>query len=184
MEIKVAYLDTVNLQELTSLINTAYSVGEKGLFIDTDEKPFLRHLESEVLGLVESGKLLVALEQDRKLVGCIKAERTSDEFGSLGCLAVAESYQGQGKASLLFKAAEDHLKNSGCVNSRLELLTPTNWVSDHKVRLLNWYTKLGYELLVKDSYEMSTERLPEGTALLDRCVLKTDADFTTYQRKL
>ena len=145
----------------------------------------------------------------RKIAGCIKLERVDHKdnsmidaaaaavtsttipnipikIGGWGCLAVSNDYQRRGYGNRLIQAAEDYLKYQwGCQYAQLELLAPSHWKHHHKEMLREWYTvRLGYRLLVPNSYEASTEKFKQGTALAGRFVLATDADYTTYRKKL
>ena len=182
--------------ELTALINASYREGELGIFVDTDEQPFLRFTSEELLALVLEEKVIVVEgDDDNGIVGCIKIEpRVHDEtagdmsivVGEWGGLAVAKPWQGQGLGTVLRKAAEKRLMAvHGCTHAELELLTPSNWEHEHKERLRRWYVdRLGFALKVPGDYEASTTRFPSGSLLMDRMLLCTDADFTVYRRAL
>ena len=173
----------VDRKTLTVLINSAYKVGELGIMTDTQEAPFLRMTEYEVSSLVSSNKMLVASSGEH-LVGCVKVDMLEGDVGEWGCLAVHESWQGKGLGSKLVDAAECHLRLKGCTVLQIELLTPSNWLHKHKERLRTWYLKLGYRLKALDDYRASTVTVSEGTLLLGRFLLATDADFTTYQKEV
>ena len=191
MSVRLATLDDP-LGALTDLINESYKIGEKGIFVDTEEFPFLRHTQAEVTALVEEKKLLLLISDDEAvdIIGCVKANDGVEELddgskvGEWGSLAVVEQRWGHGLGSVLQKAAEEHLAQCGCSVAQLELLTPTHWEHDHKNRLKRWYVdKLGYQLKTGD-YASSTTRFTEGTMLLKTGQLACDAEFTIYRRSI
>ena len=175
---------------VVNLINVAYKIGEKGIIVDSDEFPFFRMREQDVIDLISNSNLMV-LEKDDNIIGCVKLnfniEKTAEghRVGEWGGLAVHPDFQKQGYGSMLQSAAENRLLEAECEYAQLELLTPSNWTHDHKERLRSWYVnKLGYALKVTGEYAKSTTSLPEGTMLLGRFLLATAADFTIYHKKI
>jgi len=63
-----------NIKLLTKLINESYRIGEKGIFTDTADIPFLRHTIDEVVALVAKEKLLILVDSDDTIIGCVKAD--------------------------------------------------------------------------------------------------------------
>jgi GNAT superfamily N-acetyltransferase len=174
---------------LTPLINAAYSVGEKGIFIGTEERPFTRVIEEEVRELISAGHFLTVRTLDRTtILGCVKTCPDIDEgsIGEWGCLAVADGQLNRGLGSMLVTAAESRLRAAKCCTAQLELLSPIHWRHEHKERLREWYTKIGYKLKVPGDFSSSTVQFKEGTRLMDneRFVLACDANLTAYRRPL
>ena len=178
-DIRLATKDD-DMNSIVALINEAYLWGETGIIV----KPFDRVLIEEVVTLIELSQLLLLLDASSKmLLGCVKVQVLPNAIGEWGCLAVAQSQRQSGYGKILVSAAENHLVQMGCTTLQLELLAPSTFRHEHKERLRRWYTeRLGYKLKVADDYTGSTVSLSEGTLLLSRFVLQTDADFTTYQR--
>jgi len=193
--------DGKDVATLTSLINIAYAVGEKGIILDTKERPFQRMTLEETEQLVHQDKLLLLsvkndeeTEKEVEIIGCIKVDINNDTptsgidttVGEWGCLAVNEAYQKKGYGTLLVQAAEQYFRSNSCVSMQLELLSPTTWKHPHKERLRSWYTSssAGYRLKSENDYDASTTRFPEGSILGHRFVLLTDADFTVYTKPL
>jgi GNAT superfamily N-acetyltransferase len=173
---------------LTPLINAAYSVGEKGIFVET-EHPFTRVIEQEVREQISAGHFLTVRTLDRTaILGCVKTCPDIDEgsIGEWGCLAVADGQLNRGLGSMLVAAAESRLRAAKCCTAQLELLTPVHWRHEHKERLREWYTKIGYKLKVPGDLPASTTQFKEGTRLQDneRFVLACDANLTAYRRPL
>jgi ribosomal protein S18 acetylase RimI-like enzyme len=201
-----------DIPALADLINAAYKVGETGILVDSDEYPFLRVTVADVEAWIQAEKLLVLTapttttatspirnesSSEQSVWGCVKVEivklphnPTKDSelvCGEWGCLAVTTRQQRHGYGRLLVHAAENHAHNQlHCTHIRLELLAPTDWKQAHKERLREWYTgpRLGYQLLVPADYDKSTHRLPSGELLGGKFLLATNADFTTYRKKL
>ena len=192
---------------IATILNEAYRVGEKGILVDTAEVPLERATVEEVEDMVAKKKLSLLLSSsptaatdesqndsmDRNnsdsastIIGCVKTEIpvNDDEpnVGEWGCLALAKEHQSKGYAKQLVRAAEKRIWEHGCTVCQLELLAPTNWKHQHKERLRQWYTRLGYDLQHSNDYDASTMRLPEGSVLGDRFVLATDGDFTCYRK--
>jgi len=67
-------------------------------------------------------EVFVAEEAGGKPLGCISAE-VRGERGYLGMLAVDPARQGSGIASLLVRAAEDHLRRQGCRSVEISVLS-------------------------------------------------------------
>lgn len=181
-----AKVETTDQPELVTLINMAYRVGEAGIIVDTTDQPFNRVSTNDVAEMVASGNLLVARFRGR-IVGCVKAvteANGNNDVGEWGCLAVAVEEQMKGIGSQLIDAAENALRAAGYKTAQLELLAPVMWVQEHKERLRIYYTeKRGYALKTGD-FDTSTTTFEEGTVLLDRVTMATDAGFTIYTRTL
>lgn len=178
--------------ELCEMINTEYKVGEAGIVVDDEKHPFARVLPEELQTLIKKEQLLVAFEKSC-VVGCIKAGvinehadgDTEEVVGEFGMLTVRKQAQCRGIASLLVHAAEDRLVHvHNCTVTQLELLSPAHWVHPHKERLRSWYTqKLGYSIQHAHDNTKSSGRVKEGTWLLERVLMKCDADFTVYRKR-
>lgn len=181
MTIQIGTLDTLN--EVTTIINDAYRIGETGILVDIPDRPFYRVTAEEVQQMIAT-KGILTLSIDGHVVGCIKVHKVDNYVAEWGCLAVASLYQGKGYGTMLVKAAEHHIQSvMNCQMAQLELLAPSSWKHTHKERLRDWYHRLGY-VLAKRTYDESTVRLPQGSSLADRFVLATDGDFTCYRKKL
>ena len=181
MSIQIGTLDTLN--DVTTIINDAYRIGETGILVDTPDQPFYRATEEEVQQMIAT-KAILTLLIDEKVVGCIKVHVIDDGVAEWGCLAVAHSSQGKGYGTMLVNAVEQHIQSvMNCQVAQLVLLAPSSWKHSHKERLRDWYQRLGY-VLEKGTYEESTVRLLQGSQLAGRFVLATDCDLTCYTKKL
>lgn len=219
IEIRLAVPTDPLASVIVPLINQAYQIGERGILVDTDERPFSRVTLADIQDACARNTLYVAViikartetaasttgntTSTSSIVGCIQAKRVDETTGEWGCLAVSVKHQELGIGRKLVQAAEGVLRNSGCQQVQLELLSPTHWKHAHKEMLREWYTqRIGYQLKSCcdcssaptsssdenekeiNHYEASTTRLPENSLLGDRFLLATDADFTTYCKKL
>ena len=179
--IQIGTLDTLN--DVTTIINDAYRIGETGILVDSPDRPFSRVTEEEVQQMIATKGILTLLI-DEKVVGCIKVQVVDDGVAEWGCLAVERSCQGKGYGAMLVHAVEQHIQSvMNCQMAQLVLLAPSSWKHSHKERLRDWYQRLGY-VLAKGTYEESTVRLLQGSPLAGRFVLATDSDLTCYTKKL
>lgn len=71
----------------------------------------------------------------------------------LGMLAVDWRYKSSGLGKVLVLAAEEYARQNGCATMRCELLSPRDWVSEHKEFLANWYERMCYVKDPKDFYD-------------------------------
>ena len=55
-----------DLTALTKIINESYCIGEKGIFVDTEEQPFLRHQHEEIETMVMAGHLFVLVSNEKE----------------------------------------------------------------------------------------------------------------------
>ncbi|EFA77754.1 hypothetical protein PPL_09252 [Heterostelium album PN500] len=79
-------------------------------------------------------------QQQRRIVGTIKIERDTleDTSGMIGMFGVDPSLQSSGIGGVLFKIAENYIKNTWGLNSAVM------HVISIRDELLNWYISMGY----------------------------------------
>jgi GNAT superfamily N-acetyltransferase len=190
--------DHVHIETTTNMINAAYKVGEKGIIVDSNDRPFHRVTVDDVHKFMRDGKLLIltTTEDQERVLGCVKVEafRVQDPddpllgqtSGEWGCFAVALAEQHQGHGRRLVHAVESYARNElGCSWLQLELLSPTHERHAHKDMLREWYTtRLGYQLKWVNDHEKSSVRFSKGQLLQGIFLLATDADDTTYRKQL
>ncbi|KAJ7226143.1 hypothetical protein GGX14DRAFT_490652, partial [Mycena pura] len=136
---------------LTHIVNVAYDTTESDLFGDG----YQRTSQDEVCRLIRAGELAVAYinaspsstSEAQKAVGCIRIMRSSDTKGALGMVALDAMYHGGGIGRDLVLFAQDHCRRRGMTVMQLELLVPTWFEHKFKKRLLEWYSRMGYELV-------------------------------------
>ncbi len=160
------------IADLTALINAAYEVAEKGLWVPGTP----RTDEGEVAGYVRAGELAVAESPDGVIVGAIRLHQLDARTCEFGMLAASPDHQGTGVGRALVRFAERHARHLGCVVMQLELLVPREWVHPSKEFLDRWYTRIGYRPVRTGAIE---EFYPSLAPLL-----ATECDFVIYHKTL
>jgi GNAT superfamily N-acetyltransferase len=122
---------------LANIINAAYQAGEAGLW----EPGWKRTSREGVERLVAAGEIAVAW-QDGEPVGCVRIRRLEDGAGMFGMLSVDPVAHGTGLGKALIAFAEATYPDAH--EMELELLIPRGAPHPSKVRLHEWYTRLGY----------------------------------------
>jgi ribosomal protein S18 acetylase RimI-like enzyme len=113
---------------LAALVNRAYRVED--FFIDGD-----RTTEAEVAGMFSHATFLVA-EGEGRLAGAVYISADGPR-GHFGMLAVDPACQATGLGSFLVEAAEQRLRQSGCVSVSIDVI-------NLRSELLPWYRRRGY----------------------------------------
>ncbi|KAI1089048.1 hypothetical protein F5B19DRAFT_495792 [Rostrohypoxylon terebratum] len=137
---------------LADVVNVGYAEAEAGIF-----KPgYLRTSASEIAGFIKAGVLIVAsvpspeTPSSRVPLGCISLKKLGENRAELGLFAVAIEQRGSGIGRDLIDWAErwclDNLGGPGVAIVQLDLLVPTHFTHQFKVRLDLWYTKRGYRM--------------------------------------
>ena len=137
------------LKNTVDLVNDAYLRGEAGMWVEP--QPPRTNIE-EFKKLIDEDKIIVAYQSDSQdmnsPVGSVLCDTKFDEskkLAELGMLCAHKDCLGQGLGKFLVKSAEERAKEMGCEQMRLEILSPTNFQHQMKVRLHGWYTgSLGY----------------------------------------
>ncbi len=123
--------ETADADAIARLVNAAFRAARK--FIEQD-----RTSPEKVRVLLESGKFLVAEDENKgAIIGCVYTE-FSGERGYIGLLSVDTSRQRSGLGSRLMAAAEVRCRLEGC---RFAELTFVNL----RTELNRFYRRLGYE---------------------------------------
>ena len=136
---------------------------------------------AEVIRGIKARRFIIAFKDqtESELVGCTRFDPTFDRdrhIGEFGMLAVGEKWLGQRIGSRLICAAERTLKESGCSVCCLELLRPNKWTHPEKVKLHDWYSRIGYK-------EVSTMNLAELNPHLTH-LLATECTLHVYHKRL
>jgi GNAT superfamily N-acetyltransferase len=100
----------------------------------------------ELADFISRGELAAAYDGERP-VGCVRV--TTGEFG---LLAVARDATGRGVGRALVDFAEAASRARGARAMRLELLVPREGTHPAKVRLHEWYSRLGYRAVRRDDF--------------------------------
>ncbi len=132
---------------IVDLVNPAYTEAEGGLWASAD---FQRTNAEEVSGLIASGQMLVAVDPDGSVVGCIRwhlAPGVARRVAEFGMLAVKPSSRRAGLGRRLIRGAEALAVQAGCEAIQCELLVPAEGGHANKDKMRGWYTEvLGYAL--------------------------------------
>lgn len=132
-------------EELARIINAAYDEGEGGIW----ELGWQRVTVDRVRGLVADGELAVAWDGDT-VVGCVRIVRLDPHAALFGMLSIDPAAQGSGMGRELIAFAEAAYDVD---EMELELLIPRGAPHPRKVRLHDWYTRLGYRQIGRRDFD-------------------------------
>lgn len=131
--------------ELARIINAAYDSGEGGIW-----HPGWQRVSVERVGeLVAAGEIAVAW-QDGRPVGCVRIERLDERAAMFGMLSVDPAAHGSGLGRALIAFAEGAYDVD---EMELELLIPRGAPHPSKVRLHEWYSRLGYRQVGRRDFD-------------------------------
>ena len=131
--------------ELARIVNAAYTTGETGMW----EPGWQRVTDARMRELVAAGEIAVAW-QDNRPVGCVRVHRLDDDAALFGMLSVDPAAHGTGLGRALIAFAEAAFDVSAM---ELELLIPRGAPHPSKVRLHEWYTRLGYRQVGRRDFD-------------------------------
>jgi ribosomal protein S18 acetylase RimI-like enzyme len=117
-----------HIAALVPLINTTFAI-----------ETFLEGVRTSTEHLartMETGDLLIAEDDGACVVACVSAS-AKESAGYFGMLAVDPAQQGAGLGRIMVKAAEDYLRDHGCREIRIDVLSL-------RTDLLPFYRRLGY----------------------------------------
>jgi len=144
------------------IINAAYLAGESGIWQDG----WSRTSPEEVAEMIAAGEIAVA-RVDGVIAGSVRIRRLDDETAELGMLSVDPQAFGAGTGRALLTFAEQH---HGTPFMQLELLVPRGAPHPQKVRLHEWYSRLGYRWISQREF--------------DEPLLTGPVDMRTYRKSL
>jgi predicted N-acetyltransferase YhbS len=147
---------------VTRIVNAAYDAGEAGIW----RQGWKRIGPESVEALIARGEIAVA-RTDGKVIGSVRVLRLDEQTAELGMLSVSPEAFGTGTGRALLRFAEQVY---GTEFMHLELLVPHGAAHPDKVRLHEWYSRLGYR-------EISRRRFDEP-------LLAGPADLVTYRKSL
>ena len=168
------------VKSMVNMVNAAYHRGEQGMWCDLDG--WARTDEAEVVRGLQGNRFIIAFkdETEIELIGCIRIDPSFDsdgKIGEFGMLAVDEEFLGLRVATRLIRAAERTLKELGCQVCCLELLRPNDWEHPEKIKLHEWYSRIGYRL---QPHKLNLAELNPHLAHL----LATDCTLHVYHKAL
>jgi len=134
--------DGTLVEELVRIVNTAYAIGEAGLWLNgtTRTEP------AEIADAIRNDGVLVAT-MDGRLVGCAYVRPLDATTADLGLLSAVPDRWGSGVGRELARFAEERMRARGVTTMQLELLVPRGWAHPEKERLRAWYSRLGYRVV-------------------------------------
>ena len=116
--------------------------------------------------MIAAGEIAVA-RVDGVVVGSVRVRRLDAETAELGMLSVDPQAFGAGTGRALLTFAEQH---HGTPFMQLELLVPRGAPHPQKVRLHEWYSRLGYRWISQREF--------------DEPLLTGPVDMRTYRKSL
>ncbi len=164
-------LDEALVEELVRVINSAYAVGETGLWLEGATRTAPR----EIVEMIRSGGMLAATLEGR-IVGCAYVRPLDAGTADLGLISVAPDRWGSGVGSELVHLAEELMRARGVTTMQLELLVPKGWLHPDKDRLRGWYTRLGYRVVRPAPVEKVAAHLASQLA--------TPCEFLIFRKSL
>ncbi len=148
--------------ELARIVNAAYETGEVGIW-----RPGWQRVTADRMHeLVAAGEIAVAWDGDTP-VGCVRVQRLDEQTAMFGMLSVDPAAHGSGLGRALIAFAEEAYD---VAEMELELLIPRGAPHPSKVRLHDWYSRLGYRQTGRRDFEE-----PDLTA---------PADLFVYRKQL
>ena len=117
--------------------------------------------------MIAAGEIAVARDGGGTVIGSVRVRRLSEDTAELGMLSVDPEAFGTGAGRALLTFAEQH---HGTPFMQLELLVPRGAPHPYKVRLHEWYSRLGYEWISQREF--------------DEPLLAGPADMRTYRKSL
>jgi GNAT superfamily N-acetyltransferase len=131
--------------ELARIINAAYDTDEVGIW-----QPGWKRVSVDlVYEMVAAGEIAVAWRDDQP-VGCVRVYRLDGNAALFGMLSVDPAAHGTGLGRALIAFAEAAYDVD---EMELELLIPRGAPHPSKVRLHEWYTRLGYRQIGRRDFD-------------------------------
>jgi GNAT superfamily N-acetyltransferase len=163
--------DVAVVATITRLVNSVYSTGESGLWIEGA----LRTTEAEIADIIRGGELAVAVSEGA-IVGSVRIQRLDATTGEFGMLAADPDRRGLGIGRELVAFAEGWARREKLASMQLEVLKPRTWTHPSKVFLTQWYERIGYRHIRTGALEESYPALAP--------LLATPCDFAVYRKDL
>lgn len=169
------------ITHLVELINAVYTVAEEGIF-----NPAYKRIDApDLRNLILTSEFAIAWTSPystagpesptSKIIGCARVQSLSPTQGVFGMLVCDPSFRGSGTGRKLVHFAEEHCRDRlGKTVMRCELLVSTEWENPYKVRMHNWYVRMGYKVVGTGNF---AEEWPQyGVHLM------SDVEFRVYEK--
>lgn len=174
-ELKIEFADLSmsdeELDDLVQLINRVYVDSEQGMWISN----YKRTNNLDFKSLIKKGEIIVARSSD-KIVGSICIFPKTDSNIEFRMLVSDPELRGQRIGARLVEFVEEWAPQNAYNVVSLVLITPTQFKLQSKEFLLNWYTRIGYELKY-------TKKAVDVLPYLEK-ELATDCDFSVYEKQV
>jgi len=148
------------VQDVTNLINQAFSSSEKGIWKNEVGRTSIK----EVATFIKNKEILLAKFKE-EIVGCAHVRAAEKDIGGFGMLSVDEKYKKMGIATEVVNFIEQWYQQQSFQKIQLELLMPQKSIHPSKEMLKNWYERIGYQLISNESFENSYEHLAQKLAI-------------------
>ncbi|KIJ34719.1 hypothetical protein M422DRAFT_76389 [Sphaerobolus stellatus SS14] len=164
------------IEKLAVIVNTVYTDTESDLFHPNCGNK--RTNPDQIKQYISAGELAIAYTvlclpsypsssssiEGHQAIGCIRIMRHSSTHGEFGMLAVDSTHRGGGTGRAMVRFAEAYCKAQLCCSAiQLELLFPTTFEHVFKMRLQEWYLRMGYKIV---KHVDVTESRPDLASLL------------------
>jgi N-acetylglutamate synthase-like GNAT family acetyltransferase len=161
----IDYATSGDIDEIVRIVNAAYDKGETGIW-----QPEWKRTNTEWIAEDVAKREIAVAREGGTILGCIRVVRLREDTAEFGQLAVAPEGWGQGVGRALI----DYAERAHDVDwMELELLVP-HAPHEHKRRLHEWYTRLGY----REAGRRPFPREYQGDQLA------APADLVTYRKRL
>ncbi|KAG5978510.1 hypothetical protein E4U55_006140 [Claviceps digitariae] len=183
--------DAQSVASLARIVNDAYDEVEADIFL----AGYRRTDEAEIVKLIHQGCLAIAyLPADVNPtshaanstspprtpcdvpIGCVLVKQLSAQLGNFGMLALDFQYRGRGLGRAMIDFAENHCREKGCTVMQMELLVPTSFAHAVKLRMQDWYQRLGYRIIKLGSFDQDYPSLATRLA--------TPVDYKVFEKAL
>tara|TARA_B100000809_G_C14916312_1_gene451741 strand:+ start:40 stop:576 length:537 start_codon:yes stop_codon:yes gene_type:complete len=165
-------LSSSQIKEAHKILRTAYEVTEKEIWGADYDRLFIEDFTE----LVKSGNIFVAY-LDHEIVGSVHVYSKDRDTYTFSLLSVDFDKGGKGVGTALIKRAEKEAIKHGANQIKIEILRVKNVDVPHKLRLHNYYQRLGY---LHTGSEDCSCIIPEWKCKL----LIAPSDFDFYSKKL
>lgn len=128
------------IKEAHNIMRIAYESTEEEIWGKNYERLFLEDFSE----LVEKGEIFVAYK-DGSIVGSVHVYAKDKETFKFSLLSVSTNYGGKGVGTALVQRAEEEAKTHGASQVKIEILRVRGVDVPHKLRLHDYYIRLGYE---------------------------------------
>jgi len=123
-----------------NILYVAYKVTEEEIWGKNYDRLFIE----DYTKLVEEGTIFVAY-LNGKIVGSVHAYVKDVDTYKFGLLSTDFSYGGQGIGTALIKRVEEEAIKNKATQIKIEILRVKDKEIPHKLRLANYYDRLGYK---------------------------------------